>query len=62
MKNNIRQVGRKSPRNRSLKKLLKSTAIMALGISTKLLPENPNDFYDGLKFLLQKNKPEWIQT
>ena len=62
MKFNIKQVGRKSPRDRSLKKLLKSAAIMALGISTKLLPENPNELCDRLKLLLQKNKPEMIQT
>ena len=40
---NIKQKGRKSDRDRSLIKLLKSPAIEASGISTKFLPSDPDE-------------------
>ena len=52
MKFDINNIGRKSPRDRSLVELLNSPAIMASGISTTFLPENPNELCDRLKLLL----------
>ena len=47
--------GRKSTRDRSLIKLLKSTANMASGISnTKFLPSDPAELCDRLTLLLQE--------
>ena len=52
---NIRQKGRKSDRDKSMIKLLKSPAIMASGISNIIiLSSNPNDLCDRLKLLLQE--------
>ena len=51
---NIRQMGRKSNRDTSLAKLLKSPAIRASGILTIILPENPNDLFYRLKTFLQE--------
>ena len=56
MKFNIRQKGRKSNRKESLTNLRKSPAIMASGLSTKILPENPNEICDKLKFIVQEKK------
>ena len=49
---NSKQKGRKSDRDKSLIKLLKSTAILALGISTIFSPSNPDEHCDRLKILL----------
>ena len=51
---NIRQMGRKSNRDTSLAKMLKSPAIRAAGILTINLPENTNDFFYRLKIFLQE--------
>ena len=52
---NFRQKGRKSDRDKSMIKLLKSPAIMASGISNIIiLSSNPNDLSDRLKLLLQE--------
>ena len=52
---NIKQKGRKSDRDKSMVKLLKSPAIMASGISnTKFLSSDPDELCDRLKLLLQK--------
>ena len=50
----INQKGRKSDRDKSLIRLLKSPAIMASGISTIFLSSNPNELCDRLKVLLQE--------
>ena len=50
-----RGVGNKSPRDRTLMKLLKSPAIIASGVSkTTLLSFDPNELCDRLKLLLQE--------
>ena len=49
MEFNIKQAG---PRDSSLIKLPKSPAIMASGISTKLLSESSNKLCDRLKLIL----------
>ena len=51
---NIKRKGRKSDRDNSMIKLLKSPAIMALGITTIFLSENPDELCDRLKLLLQE--------
>ena len=52
---NIKQKGRKSDRDKSMIKLLKSPAIMASGISnTIILSSNPDELCDRLKLLLQE--------
>ena len=49
--------GRKSTRDRTLTKFLKSLAIMASGTSkTMFLSSNPDELCERLKLLLQKNK------
>ena len=50
----VRGQGRKSTRERTLIKLLKSPAIMASGISTIFLSSDPNELCDRLKLLLQE--------
>ena len=50
----VKAPSNKCPSGRSLIKLPKSPAIMALGISTIFLTENPNELIDRLKFLLQE--------
>ena len=57
LKFNIKHVGRKSPRDKTLLKLLKSLAIMAAGNSTIFLTENPNELCGWSKFLLQEKQP-----
>ena len=54
MKFNIKQKRRKSDRDKSMIKLLKSPAIMASGVTTKFLSENPDEMCDRLKLLLQE--------
>ena len=53
-----KQVGRKSPRDSSLRRVIKSPAIMASEFSTIFLPENPDELCDKQKLLLQ-NKKSW---
>ena len=51
---NIKQKGRKSDRDKSMIKLLKSPAIMASGVTTVFLSENPDELCDRLKLWLQE--------
>ena len=53
---NIKQRGRKRDGGRTVIKLLKSPAIMALGISTITLSSNPDELCDRLNLLLQKKQ------
>ena len=49
-------LGIKGTRDKSLKKLLKSPAMMAFGISTLRLPESFYELCDRLKLLLQEEQ------
>ena len=49
----LKAQGNKSTRDRTLINLLKSPAIMASGVTTIFLSENPNKLCDRLKLLLQ---------
>ena len=52
---NIKQKGRKSDRDKSMIKLLKSPAIMASGVSnTIFLSSDPDELCDRLRLLLQE--------
>ena len=52
---NIRQKGKKSDRDKSIVRLLRSPAIMASGVSkTIILSSDPNELCDRLKLLLQE--------
>ena len=51
---NIKQKVRKSDRDRSMIKLLKSPAIMASGVTTIFLSENPDELCNRLRLLLQE--------
>ena len=51
-----KQQGRKSDRDKSKIKLLKSPAIMASGVTTIFLPENPDELCNRIKLLLQENQ------
>ena len=53
---NIKNIGRKSPRDRSIVELLKSPAIMASGFSTKFLPKSPNKLCERLKLIPQEKQ------
>ena len=53
---NIKQKGRKSDRGKALLNLLKSSAVMALGISSKFLPSDPNEICERWKLLLQEKQ------
>ena len=53
---NIKQKWRKSNRDKSPIKLLKSTAIMASGISTIFPPSDPNGLCDRLRLILQEKQ------
>ena len=56
---NIRQKGRKSNRDKSVIKLLKSPAIMASGTSKTIFSSSdPDELCNRLKLLIQKNKLE----
>ena len=46
--------GRKSTRDSTLIRLLKSPAIMAAGVTTIFLSENPDELCDKLKIFLQE--------
>ena len=50
LKFDIKQKGRPSKRDRSLLRLIDSTAIMASGILTVFLPSDPDNLGDKLKF------------
>ena len=52
----VKAIGNKSTRDRTLIKLLKSPAPMASGISTKLLSSNPSELCNKLKLLLQEKE------
>ena len=52
----LKAQGNKSTRDRTLIKKLKSPAIMALGVTTIFLSENPDEFYNRLKLLLQEKQ------
>ena len=52
----IKNIGRSSTRDKSPIKLPNSPAIMASGISTIFLPENPHDLCKRLKLLLQEKQ------
>ena len=56
MKFDMRAQGNKSIRDRTLIKLLKSPAIMASGVTTILLSENPDELCKRLKLLLQEKQ------
>ena len=49
-------LGKKSTRDKTLIKLLKSPAIMASGVTTIFLSENPDELCDRLKLLLQEKQ------
>ena len=58
MKFDIKQKGRKSDRDKSLIRLLKSTAIMASGTSNIIiLSSDPDELCNRLKLLLQEKHP-----
>ena len=52
----MRAQGNKSTRDRTLTKLLKSPAIMASGVTTIFLSENPDELCNRLKLLLQEKQ------
>ena len=54
MKFDLKVVGKKSTRDRTPKKLLKSPAKMASGVTTKFLSENPDELCSRLKLILQE--------
>ena len=56
----IKQKGRKSDRDRTLVKIIKSPALMASGVTTIFLSENPDELCDRLKLFLTKNT-SWEQ-
>ena len=56
MKFDNKQKGRKRDRDESLKRLLKSPAILASGISSKFLRLDPTEVCDRKKLILQKRK------
>ena len=49
-----KSIGRPSIRHNSIIKLLESPAIMASGVTTFFLSENPNELCDRLRLLLQE--------
>ena len=51
---NIKQKGRRSDRDRSLIKLLKTPAIMASGFEQYFSSSDPDELCDSLKLLLQE--------
>ena len=53
----LKAIGKKSIRDRTLIKLLKSPAIIASGVSkTIILSSNPNEICDRIKLLLQEKQ------
>ena len=53
---NLKALGNKSTRGKTLIKLLKSPTIMASGISTIFLPSDSDEFSNRLKLLLQEKQ------
>ena len=53
----LKQRGRKSARDKSIIRLLKSPAIMASAVKTTIPSENPDELFDRMKLLLQESKP-----
>ena len=51
-----RALGNKSTRDKNFIDLLKTSFIMASGISTIFFPENLNELCDSIKLLLQEKK------
>ena len=62
MKFDIKQKGRPSNRDKSLIKLPKLPAIIALGTSTKILPKTPFELSDRITLLLQENQARNISV
>ena len=56
MKFDIKQKGRESSRDKSVKRLRKSPAIMASGVTTIFLSSDPNELCKRLKLLLQEKQ------
>ena len=56
MKFDIKNEGRKKPRDSSIVELFESPAIVASGISTKFLSSDPHELCDRLKLLLQEKQ------
>ena len=54
----INRIGRKSYRNKYISKLLKSSAIVASGVSTIFLQQNPNELCDRIK-TINKRRTYW---
>ena len=52
----VKAPDKKSDRDRSFKRLPTSSGIMAFGIPTIFLPENPSELFDRLTLLLQENQ------
>ena len=52
----VKAMSNKSTRDRTLTKLLKSTAMKASGISKIFLSEIPNELCDRLKLIIQEKK------
>ena len=52
----LKAPGNKSTRDRTLIKLIKSPAIMASGVTTIFLSENPDELCDRLGLLLQEKQ------
>ena len=50
----IKQKRKKSERDKSIERLLNSPAILASGVTTIFLSENPNELCDRLRLLLQE--------
>ena len=53
---NVKGLGRKSIRDRTLINLLKSPTIMASGVSTKISSFDPDELCQRIKLLLQEEK------
>ena len=52
----VEALSKKTNRDRTLIKLLKSPAILASRITTKFLSSDPNELFDRLKLLLQEKQ------
>ena len=50
----IKKIGRKSDRDKSVKRILNTPAIMASAVTTIFLSENPDELCDRLRLLLQE--------
>ena len=56
MHSDVKSIGNKSTRDRTLGKLLKSPANMASGLSTIFLPANADELCERLKLLLEERQ------